>query len=59
MKLEKDVVEIMGGVRHGLTLGSPDRRHHPQHGMAPLESEMSPDPGQAERPPHHPSARSC
>ena len=50
MKLEKDVIEIMGGVRHGFTLGSPIAVIIRNTEWPRWESEMSPDPGQAERP---------
>ncbi len=50
MKLEKDVVEIMGGVRHGFTLGSPIAVIIRNTEWPRWEAEMSPDPGQAERP---------
>ena len=50
MKLEKDVIEIMGGVRHGFTLGSPIAVIIRNTEWPRWEAEMSPDPGQAERP---------
>lgn len=49
MKLEKDVVEIMGGVRHGITLGSPIAVVIRNTEWPRWEVEMSPDPGQTDR----------
>lgn len=49
MKLEKDVVEIMGGVRHGMTLGSPIAAVIRNTEWPRWEEEMSPDPGAAKR----------
>lgn len=49
MKLEKDVVEIMGGVRHGVTLGSPIAVVIRNTEWPRWETEMSPDPGETER----------
>ncbi|MBK5268887.1 MAG: chorismate synthase [Acidimicrobiia bacterium] len=49
MKLEKDVVEIMGGVRHGITLGSPIAVIIRNTEWPRWEAEMSPDPGQTDR----------
>lgn len=49
MKLEKDVVEIMGGVRHGVTLGSPIAVVIRNTEWPRWEAEMSPDPGQTDR----------
>lgn len=51
MKIEKDVLELMGGVRHGRTLGSPVAVviHNTEFAEKWAE-EMSPHPGAAKRP---------
>jgi len=50
MKVEKDVLEILGGVRHGTTLGSPVAVLIRNSEWPRWESEMSPHPGSTERP---------
>lgn len=50
MKIEKDVVEIMGGVRHGVTLGSPIAVVIRNTEWPRWEAEMSPEPGATDRP---------
>ena len=45
MKLEKDELEIMGGVRHGVTLGSPVAVVVRNTEWPKWQEEMSPDPG--------------
>ncbi len=50
MKLEQDEVEIMGGVRHGLTLGSPVSVVIRNTEWPKWQEEMSPSPGSTEKP---------
>lgn len=50
MKLERDELEIMGGVRFGLTLGSPVAVIVRNTEWPKWEKEMSPGPGQSEKP---------
>lgn len=50
MKLEKDELEILGGVRHGATLGSPIAVLIRNTEWPRWEAEMSPDPGETDRP---------
>ncbi len=50
MKLEQDELEIMGGVRHGLTLGSPVAVIVRNTEWPKWQEEMSPDPGTAKKP---------
>lgn len=49
MKVEKDALEILGGVRHGETLGSPIAVLIRNTEWPRWESEMSPHPGTTER----------
>ena len=49
MKLEQDELEIMGGVRHGHTLGSPVAVIIRNTEWPKWEEEMSPDPGHEPR----------
>jgi len=49
MKLEKDELEIMGGVRHGVTLGSPVAVIVRNTEWPKWQEEMSPDPGQPKK----------
>ena len=49
MKLERDELEIMGGVRHGLTLGSPIAVVIRNTEWPRWSEEMSPDPGEARK----------
>lgn len=49
MKLEKDKLEILGGVRHGYTLGSPVAVLIRNTEWSKWESEMSPFPGHEPR----------
>ena len=50
MKLEQDEFEIMGGVRHGVTLGSPVAVIVRNTEWPKWQEEMSPDPGTPKRP---------
>lgn len=50
MKIEKDELEIMGGVRHGRTLGSPVAVIIRNTEWPRWQEEMSPDPGVPKRP---------
>ncbi|MCY4621461.1 MAG: chorismate synthase [bacterium] len=50
MKIEKDELEIMGGVRHGRTLGSPVAVIIRNTEWPRWQEEMSPDPGIPKRP---------
>ncbi len=49
MAIEKDQVEIFGGVRHGLTLGSPVALLVRNRDYANWEESMSPEPGKSDR----------
>ncbi len=49
MKLERDTLEVMGGVRHGYTLGSPVAVIIRNTEWPKWEKEMSPDPGHEPR----------
>jgi len=50
MKIEKDELEIMGGVRHGRTLGSPVAVVIRNTEWPRWQEEMSPEPGVPKRP---------
>lgn len=50
MKLEQDELEIMGGVRHGVTLGSPLAVIVRNTEWPKWQEEMSPHPGEVKRP---------
>ena len=50
MKIEQDKLEIMGGIRHGRTLGSPVAVVIRNTEWPRWEEEMSPDPGTPKRP---------
>lgn len=50
MKIEKDELEIMGGIRHGRTLGSPVAVIIRNTEWPRWQEEMSPDPGVPKRP---------
>ena len=50
MKIEQDKLEIMGGIRHGRTLGSPVAVIIRNTEWPRWEEEMSPDPGTPKRP---------
>ena len=50
MKLEKDELEIMGGVRHGVTLGSPVAVIIRNTEWPKWQEEMSPAPGSSKKP---------
>jgi chorismate synthase len=50
MKLERDELEIMGGVRFGVTLGSPVAVIIRNTEWPKWEKEMSPGPGRSEKP---------
>ena len=54
MKLERDEVEITGGVRHGFTLGSPVSVIIHNTEWPKWREEMSPSPGSTEKPLHRP-----
>ncbi len=54
MKLERDDVEIIGGVRHGFTLGSPVSVIIHNTEWPKWQEEMSPAPGATEAPLHRP-----
>ena len=45
MKFERDEVEFLGGVRHGVTLGSPGRHPDRQHRVAQVADRDEPRPG--------------
>ena len=49
MKLERDTLEVMGGVRHGYTLGSPVAVIIRNTEWPKWEKEMTPDPGHEPR----------
>ncbi|GAA4959185.1 hypothetical protein GCM10023238_27510 [Streptomyces heliomycini] len=48
MKFERDEVTFLGGVRHGLTLGSPVRGHGGQHRVAEVGAGHGGRPGRPE-----------
>src|SRR5438132_5565437 len=50
MRLEQDEVTIVGGIRHGLTLGSPVAIEIANTEWPKWEQEMSPAPGRTEKP---------
>lgn len=50
MKIEQDKLEIMGGIRHGRTLGSPVAVIIRNTEWPRWQEEMSPDPGTPKRP---------
>jgi chorismate synthase len=50
MRFEKDELAILGGVRHGRTLGSPVAIHIANTEWPKWEQEMSPAPGATEKP---------
>src|SRR6478672_9154551 len=50
MRLERDDVEFLGGVRHGLTLGSPVSIVIHTTEWPKWQEEMSPEPGVTEKP---------
>jgi len=50
MRFERDDVELLGGVRHGLTLGSPVAIVIHNTEWPKWQEEMSPDPGVSEKP---------
>jgi len=54
MKLERDEVELAGGVRHGFTLGSPVSMIIHNTEWPKWQAEMSPAPGSTEKPLHRP-----
>ena len=54
MRFERDDVEFLGGVRHGRTLGSPVAVVIHNTEWPKWQDEMSPAPGQTERPLHQP-----
>ncbi|MBX5466518.1 MAG: chorismate synthase [Firmicutes bacterium] len=49
MSIERDAVQIWGGVRHGRTLGSPVALVVPNRDFENWRESMSPDPGQPDR----------
>ena len=54
MRFERDDVELLGGVRHGLTLGSPVSIVIHNTEWPKWQEEMSPAPGVTEKPLHQP-----
>jgi chorismate synthase len=54
MRFERDDVEILGGIRHGLTLGSPVSIVIHNTEWPKWQEEMSPAPGVTEKPLHQP-----
>lgn len=54
MRFEADEIELLGGVRHGLTLGSPVSVVIRNTEWPKWQEEMSPGPGVTERPLHRP-----
>ena len=50
MRFEQDVVTLLGGVRHGLTLGSPVAIKIDNTEWPKWQEEMSPAPGRTEKP---------
>src|SRR4029077_7608457 len=54
MRFERDDVELLGGVRHGVTLGSPVSIVIHNTEWPKWQEEMSPAPGRTERPLHQP-----
>ncbi len=54
MRFERDDVELLGGVRHGRTLGSPVAVVIHNTEWPKWQDEMSPAPGRTERPLHQP-----
>jgi len=54
MRFERDDVEILGGIRHGLTLGSPVSIVIHNTEWPKWQEEMSPAPGVTEKPLHTP-----
>ena len=54
MRFERDDVELLGGVRHGRTLGSPVSIVIHNTEWPKWQEEMSPAPGVTEKPLHQP-----
>src|SRR6266508_4932323 len=54
MRLEQDQLELLGGVRHGRTLGSPVAILIRNTEWPKWEAEMSPAPGETANPLHQP-----
>ena len=54
MRFEVDELTLLGGIRHGRTLGSPVAIQIANTEWPKWEQEMSPDPGQTEKPLHQP-----
>src|SRR6476660_1944431 len=54
MRFERDDIELLGGVRHGLTLGSPISIVIHNTEWPKWQEEMSPAPGATEKPLHQP-----
>src|SRR5689334_20989814 len=54
MRFERDDVELLGGVRHGVTLGSPISIVIHNTEWPKWQEEMSPAPGAPEKPRHQP-----
>ena len=54
MRFERDDVELLGGVRHGVTLGSPVSIVIHNTEWPKWQEEMSPAPGATEKPLHQP-----
>ena len=58
MRFEADEVTLIGGIRHGRTLGSPVAIEIANTEWPKWEEEMSPHPGAPEQDPHRAAARS-
>jgi chorismate synthase len=54
MRFEVDELTLLGGIRHGRTLGSPVAIEIANTEWPKWEQEMSPEPGQTEKPLHQP-----
>lgn len=54
MRFEVDELTLIGGIRHGRTLGSPVAIEIANTEWPKWEQEMSPEPGQTEKPLHQP-----
>ena len=54
MRFERDELTLLGGVRHGRTLGSPLAIEIANTEWPKWEQEMSPEPGRTEKPLHQP-----
>ncbi len=59
MRFEQDELTLIGGVRHGRTLGSPIAIEIANTEWPKWEQEMSPAPGHTDKPLTRPPARSA